>query len=113
MRLIWNGEHFVDPDKYYEQTINGKASTLPAPMIMKPMAEYRSPLGTGTISSRQQRKDDLKRGNCREIDPSEFRPTYINERFAKKHGKPVDHEGAYNEAQRQQKIIADRKAFDG
>jgi hypothetical protein len=41
------------------------------PMIMRDTPEYLSPLGTGLISGRAQRREDLKRGNCREVDPSE------------------------------------------
>lgn len=62
------------------------------PMVMADIPEYRSPLGTGTITSRSHRREDLKRGNCREVDPSEFKPKYINPRFARKHGLPFDRE---------------------
>ena len=62
------------------------------PTIMRDTPEYRSPLGTGLITSRSHRREDLKRGNCREVDPSEFRPKYINQRFARKHGLPFDRE---------------------
>lgn len=66
-----------------------EATPLPiSPQIMRDIPEYRSPLGTGTISSRSHRREDLKRANCREVDPSEFKPTYLNERFARKHGLP-------------------------
>jgi hypothetical protein len=33
---------------------------------------YKSPLGTGVIEGRAARREDMRRGNCREIDPSEF-----------------------------------------
>ena len=35
---------------------------------------YRSPLGTGWIEGRRARREDLKRGNCREVDPGEWHP---------------------------------------
>lgn len=41
-------------------------------MVMRDIPEYRSPLGTGLITSRSHRREDLKRGDCREVDPSEF-----------------------------------------
>jgi len=44
------------------------------PMIMRDCPEYRSPLGTGLITSRSHRREDLKRGNCREVDPGEWKP---------------------------------------
>ena len=54
------------------------APTLPCPTILGDIPEYLSPLGTGLITSRSQRREELKRNNCREVDPSEFKPTYIN-----------------------------------
>lgn len=44
------------------------------PMIMRDIPDYRSPLGTGMITSRSHRREDLKRGNCREVDPGEWKP---------------------------------------
>jgi len=46
----------------------------PGPYIVPDIPAYRSPLGTGEISSRSTRREDLKRGNCREVDPGEFKP---------------------------------------
>lgn len=51
-----------------------KRSDLPAPLLAPSFVEYRSPLGTGLIASRYDRREDLKRGGCREVDPSEFKP---------------------------------------
>lgn len=66
-----------------------EAAPLPsAPMIMSDIPEYKSPLGTGLITSRSHRREELKRHNCREVEPGEFKPKYINERFARKHGLP-------------------------
>lgn len=45
-----------------------------APMVMRDIPEYWSPRGTGLITSRSQRREDLKRGNAREVDPSEWKP---------------------------------------
>ncbi len=56
-------------------------------MIMKPLEPYVSPVGSGLISSRAAKKEDLKRSGSREVDPSEFKPTYHNKDFAKKLGK--------------------------
>ena len=50
-------------------------SDFPTPSIWGDIQPYRSPLGTGEISSRSGRREDLKRGNCREVDPSE-RPDF-------------------------------------
>ncbi len=54
--------------------------------VISDIEPYKSPLGTGVVGSRMARREELKRHNCREVDPSEFKPAYINERFTKKHG---------------------------
>lgn len=41
-----------------------------APMVMKPMPAYQSPIDDRPINSRQERKDDLKRHGCIEWDDS-------------------------------------------
>lgn len=61
---------------------------IKAPNIMSDIEPYRSPLGTGEITSRSHRREDLKRGGCREVDPGEFKPVYHSKRFAEKIGKP-------------------------
>lgn len=60
---------------------------VPGPYVMGDIQPYKSPLGTGEITSRSQRREDLKRGGCREVDPSEFKPAYHSKRFAEKIGK--------------------------
>lgn len=42
--------------------------------IIGDIKPYMSPLGTGEVSSRHQRREELKRNNCREVDPSEKTP---------------------------------------
>lgn len=59
----WYARRAVDPTD---------RSPLPCPNVMGDIAEYKSPLGTGVIGSRSHRREDLKRGNCREVDPSEY-----------------------------------------
>ena len=80
-RYRWvRGEGFVPVEDF------APVERTPGPYVMSDIEPYRSPLGTGEITSRSHRREDLKRGGCREVDPSEFRPTYRNARFAKKHG---------------------------
>lgn len=57
------------------------------PFIVSDIPAYKSPLGTGLIDGRAARREDLRRGGCREVDPSEYRPTYHNKEFARKLGK--------------------------
>ena len=63
-----------------------------APQVMRDIPEYKSPLGTGWITSRSHRREELKRSGCREVDPSEFKPVYRSEQFTKKRGLRVSAE---------------------
>lgn len=51
---------------------------------------YISPLGTGEITSRSQRREELKRHGLREVEPSEGPhrdgSRYQSEKFMAKHG---------------------------
>lgn len=91
MRYIWDREQhrFVDRD--------GVPMDIPdrgvcAPLIQSDITPYMSPLGTGEISGRRQRREELKRSGCREVDPSEFKPTFKNKQFAQKRGLPFNQE---------------------
>lgn len=46
----------------------------PSPVFhyMPDVRPYMSPLGTGEVTSRRQRREELKRSGCREVDPSEI-----------------------------------------
>ena len=52
------GEPMVTPDR------------LAMPMIISDIPEYRSPIDGRPITSRSARRDDLKRNNCVEYEPS-------------------------------------------
>lgn len=69
-----------------------EAEPLQVHQIMPDIPDYRSPLGTGWVTSRSHRREELKRHNCVEVDPGSFKPKYINERFARKHGLPINQE---------------------
>ena len=89
----WNGNRFVDKDG--NPMVDPSVPFVPViPQFMKPMPEYRSPVDGRLISSRQERKDDLDRNNCREWEKSDS-PTggkFRNERMAKKYGGVVAEE---------------------
>lgn len=66
------------------------------PFVVSDIPEYRSPVDGRLISGRAQRREDLKRNNCVEYEPS-LSPTkgkreFKNARFAKKHGLPLSEE---------------------
>ena len=49
-----------------------RATRVAGPMVRSDLPAYKSPLGTGWIDGRAARREDLKRGDCREVDPSEW-----------------------------------------
>lgn len=64
------------------------------PMIISDIPDYTSPIDGRLISGRAQRREDLKRNNCVEWEPS-MSPTkgkYKNEAFCKKRGLQVSEE---------------------
>lgn len=71
-----------------------RAGKIAAPIYMKPMPTYRSPVDGRVINSRQERKDDLKRNGCIEWDDS-MSPTkgkFKNPDFCAKRGLQVSEE---------------------
>jgi hypothetical protein len=67
-------------------------SQIRAPMVMRDIPEYLSPIDGRPITSRSWRRYDLESNNCVEADPPK-RPEkgartrgLKNKRFAKKHG---------------------------
>jgi hypothetical protein len=101
---VWRDGRFVD------KKTGGPMATqhygVANPYVMSDLPAYVSPLGDGVVEGRAARREHLKRNGCRETDPSEFKPTYINEKFAKKHGKEWDEDGAKAEAARRAKVEA-------
>lgn len=59
------------PASEHREPVNRARSNLACPQVMSDAAAYLSPLGTGEIDGRYARREDMKRGNCREVDPSE------------------------------------------
>jgi hypothetical protein len=67
-----------------------EGNVITMPHVISDMTPYESPLGTGMIDGRKARREDLKRGGCREVEPSEFRPTFRTEKWAKRFGQDVE-----------------------
>lgn len=49
---------------------------IACPSVMPDLPAYASPLGDGMIEGRSARREHLKKHNCREVEPGEFRPSY-------------------------------------
>lgn len=68
-----------------------RAKPIAMPMIISDIPAYRSPIDGRVISSRSERRDDLKRNNCVEFEPS-MSPTkgkFRNKDFCEKRGLKV------------------------
>jgi len=72
MRYFWDGTKWAEREP-------------PKPkrglVVIPDLPGYKSPLGTGWIEGRYQRREDLKRHGCREVDPSEFKFEMKNPRY--------------------------------
>lgn len=71
-----------------------RAKPISMPTIIGDIPEYRSPIDGRVIGSRSQRRDDLKRNNCVEYEPS-MSPTkgkLRNADFCKRRGLQVSEE---------------------
>jgi hypothetical protein len=67
---------------------------LALPTIISDIPEYKSPIDGRVITSRSERRDDLKRNNCVEFEPS-MSPTkgkYRNKAFCDRRGLKVSEE---------------------
>lgn len=70
------------------------AGRIVMPTVISDIPEYRSPIDGRVIASRSERRDDLKRNNCVEYEPS-MSPTkgkYRNPSFCAKRGLEVSEE---------------------
>lgn len=88
---VWRDGQFVDK-RTGEPMEKPFAGQLCAPMVVSDTPDYRSPIDGRLISGRAQRREDLKRNNCVEIDPPARPRGFKNPRFAAKHGLPLNQE---------------------
>jgi hypothetical protein len=91
---------FVWRDGGFYEKRTGKRMILPTrdglatPSVISDIPEYRSPIDGKLITSRSQRREDLKANNC--VDARDFpSPTggkFRNKRFCERHGLPLSEE---------------------
>lgn len=92
MRYTWKGDGFYDRsgapmEKPY-------AGQITMPHVISDIPEYASPIDGRMITTRSERRDDLKRNNCVEYEPS-MSPTkgkFRNKKFCEKRGIQVSEE---------------------
>lgn len=68
------------------EAVRGPRPPSVFPNIMRDTPEYLSPVTHRPVDGRAARREDLKRAECREVDPSEWRPVAHDESFAARHG---------------------------
>lgn len=91
-RYVWNGTEFVDR-KTSEPMAKPFEGQVCAPSVRGDIPEYISPVTGKPVEGRWARREDLKRSGCREVDPSEWKPSYRNRKFAEKRGLMKFYEG--------------------
>lgn len=89
-RYVFRNGRFVHPTTGEEMYMPERGEIC-APQVMRDIPEYMSPCGTGLITSRSHRREDLKRNDCVEAPPRKKRG-YKNPSFALKRGLPLKQE---------------------
>lgn len=86
-------------------------SQIRAPMVMRDIPEYASPIDGRMITTRSERREDLIRNNCVEVDPPRRPRGFKNERFAAKRRMKLNPELCkdQNEAERHNRALHDGK----
>lgn len=56
---------------------------IASPMLMRDV-HYKSPLSRKEITSRSQRREEMKIHDVREVDPSEHKPVYRSRKWAER-----------------------------
>jgi hypothetical protein len=67
MRYVWRGGRFVDPRT--NEPMHIPEGPVALPQLMRDIPEYRSPIDGKLITSRSQRREDLRASNSIEGDP--------------------------------------------
>lgn len=80
-RYRWDGERFVDREGNLMPV--PQRAYVPSPYVVSDVT-YKSPLSGKEITSRSQRREEMKVHGVREVDPSEFRPTYNTKKWAER-----------------------------
>lgn len=85
MTVIPRDEFYAKQDQRRESK---RATSVALPYIRGDLPAYKSPATGRIIEGRAARREDLARSGCREVDPSEYKPTYKNYAFCQKHRRP-------------------------
>jgi len=77
----------VPRETYYRRKAKKAAKKwgdVAMPYVRGDLPEYISPVTRKPVRGRAERREDLARSGCREVDPSEFKPIYRNYEFCQR-----------------------------
>lgn len=83
-KLVPKEEYYAS--KWAEAAKN--VSDLPMPYVRGDLKPYKSPITGQTVEGRAARREELAKYNCREVDPSEYKPVYKNYEFCQRRQLP-------------------------
>lgn len=90
-RYVWDKKTYQFRDKKTGEPMEVKdPNAICMPAVISDIPEYRSPIDGRWITTRSERREDLKRNGCIEIDPPKRPRGFKNERYAKKHNLPME-----------------------
>ncbi len=92
--FVWRDGQYVNKQTGEPMlTAEDRAKPIAMPMVISDIPAYLSPIDGRVVGSRSERRDDLKRNNCVEYEPS-LSPTggkreFRNKEFCQKRGLEV------------------------
>jgi len=78
-RYVLRGETWISKETGKPMKVRAGVSV---PQITRDIPAYISPVTHKPVDGRAARREDLKRSGSREVDPSEWKPTYQNKNYA-------------------------------
>lgn len=79
-RYVYSDGRLVDKDTGVPMP-HGKWNSVQAPQVMRDIKPYRSPIDGRWIDGKRERREDLKRNGCREVDPGEWSGEYRKDKY--------------------------------
>lgn len=86
-RYVWRDGNFRDPET--GKPMETKFSGVCMPFVVSDIPEYVSPVSGKTITSRTERRDEMKRHNLVEVPPRSKPRGVYSEKLAKKLNLPL------------------------
>lgn len=81
---VWRDGLLVDKSSGEPMPRVGHNMPPQRPYYTPDLSPYRSPVTGKVVDGRRERREDLKRHGCREVDPSEWHGGFRKEKYARK-----------------------------